>query len=43
MRLELAGDEVWPAALVCIELLYMGWKGKSLTFPFPNGNLKKLV
>jgi hypothetical protein len=31
-----------PAALVCIELLYRAWKGKSLTFPFPNGNLKKL-
>jgi hypothetical protein len=31
-----------PAALVCIELLYRAWMGKSLTFPFPNVDLKKL-
>ena len=31
-----------PAALVCIELLYRAWQSKSQTFPFPNGNLKKL-
>jgi hypothetical protein len=31
-----------PAALVCIDLLYRSWKAKSLTFPFPNGDLKKL-
>ena len=31
-----------PAALVCIELLYRAWKAKSMTFPFPNADLKKL-
>jgi hypothetical protein len=31
-----------PAALVCIHLLYASWKARSLTFPFPNGRLKKV-
>jgi hypothetical protein len=29
-------------ALVSIELLHAAWKAKSLTFPVPNGRLKKL-
>ena len=29
-------------ALVCIELLYASWKARNLTFPLPNGRLKKL-
>jgi len=31
-----------PATLVLIELLHTHWKTKSLSFPFPNGRLKKL-
>jgi len=31
-----------PATLVMIELLRASWKAKSLTFPLPNGKLKKL-
>jgi hypothetical protein len=31
-----------PAALVCIELLYVHWKTKRLRFSLPNGRLKKL-
>jgi hypothetical protein len=30
-----------PAALVCIHLLHASWKAKNLTFPLPNGRLKK--
>jgi hypothetical protein len=30
-----------PGMLVAAELLHRSWKAKSLTFPFPNGNLKK--
>ena len=30
-----------PAALVCIHLLHASWKAKSLTFPLPNGRLKR--
>ena len=29
-------------ALVCVELLYVAWKVKSLTFPLPNARLEKL-
>jgi len=29
-------------ALVCVELLYVAWKAKSLTFPLPNARLEKL-
>jgi len=29
-------------ALVWVELLYRSWKAKSLTFPLPNGRLKKV-
>jgi hypothetical protein len=28
-------------ALVCIELLHASWKAKSMTFPLPNGRLKR--
>ena len=28
-------------ALVCVELLYVAWKAKSLTFPLPNVRLRK--
>jgi hypothetical protein len=31
-----------PAMLVCVELLRAAWKAKSLTFPLPNGRLKRL-
>jgi hypothetical protein len=31
-----------PTTVVCVELLYAAWKAKSLTFPLPNGRLKKL-
>ena len=30
-----------PKALVWIYLLHAAWKAKSLTFPLPNGKLKK--
>jgi hypothetical protein len=30
-----------PDMLVCIELLRASWKAKSLTFPLPNGRLKR--
>jgi hypothetical protein len=30
-----------PKALVWIHLLHAAWKAKSLTFPLPNGKLKK--
>jgi DNA-binding transcriptional ArsR family regulator len=29
-------------ALVCVELLYVAWKAKSLTFPLSNARLEKL-
>jgi hypothetical protein len=29
-------------ALVCVELFYVAWKAKSLTFPLPNARLEKL-
>jgi hypothetical protein len=31
-----------PTTLVLVELLYAAWKAKSLTFPLPNGRLKRL-
>jgi hypothetical protein len=31
-----------PKALVCIWLLHLAWKAKSMTFPLPNGSLRKL-
>jgi hypothetical protein len=31
-----------PAAVVCVELLYTAWKAKSLSFPLPNGRLKRM-
>jgi hypothetical protein len=31
-----------PAALVWIELAYMAWRAKSLSFPLSNGKLEKL-
>jgi ribosomal protein S19E (S16A) len=30
-----------PVMLVLIELLHRSWKARSLTFPLPNGSLKK--
>jgi hypothetical protein len=30
-----------PRMLVCIEMLRASWKAKSLTFPLPNGRLKR--
>jgi ribosomal protein S19E (S16A) len=30
-----------PAMLVFVELLHRSWKARSLTFPLPNGSLKK--
>lgn len=29
-------------ALVCVALLHASWKAKSLTFPLPNGRLKRV-
>jgi hypothetical protein len=30
-----------PQAFVCIWLLHLAWKAKSLTFPLPNGGLTR--
>jgi hypothetical protein len=30
-----------PTMFVCVWLLHLSWKAKSVTFPVPNGRLKK--
>jgi hypothetical protein len=30
-----------PQAMVCVWLLYLSWKAKSMTFPLPNDRLSK--
>jgi hypothetical protein len=39
--IEAAKATRMPGMLVLVELLHRSWKAKSLTFPLPNGSLKR--